>query len=292
MSRLLRLGGLLSRKRSRRSELAFGSLSLRNVRPVKAPRGASALNKSARLVLRAEADIGAVKVWEAANRGHADFLARLFRDPRLAKYFPPVVEVVGAFIAARWVEGAAVADASGSVAPETLERMAALLADIHDFPGATAADAHFDYWADLIRPRFERAAMLVGREETALATCATVERYISASEPCLSHPDLSPANLIRTAGGLVSIDNELVAPGRAPFMDVLNACRGLAAAQRQDFRNAYLRTSAREWPPPEVVQSFWLARESGALFVKAATDRLADLFGRYGRGEDVLPPER
>jgi len=272
-------------------QLTFGSLTLSNIRPVKAISNGNAFNKLGRLVLRASSSSGMVKIWEAANADHAVFLKKMSEHPGLSRHLPRVVAVVGSFLATEWVEGEPLTDLGNRGGSEHLAAMAELLAAFHRTDFADLGAPQFDYWADLIRPRFLRAAVIVGHESLANEAVMTVDQHLSTAPRRLSHPDLTRSNLVRSQSRiLVSIDNELAGLSGMPFMDVLNASKSLSGPAAAQYCRAYLAQSpGTEMPPLPILRSFWLAREGGASFVAGNVARVAQLFERFGKEEDILP---
>ena len=274
--------------------LRIGASSIRNVRPVKPPNAGIALNKAARLVLRGEIGARRVKIYEAASAAHARFIAKVTASAGGPVRLAPIVEVAGRFVVAEWVEGTPLS--RSGVGREVLERLAGFQVGLGRIDAG--ASSGFDYWAEIIVPRFLRAAELVGRPDAADRAVATVRDWRSGAPATVNHPDVSLDNVVvNAAGDHVAIDNELLYHGPGAFMDVLNLLRSLPAESRADYLRAYAEAAGEgPLPPPDVVRAFWFARQAGAAFVGGRIEPLAALFEGAGTSAEdemlasLLPP--
>ena len=70
--------------------VAIGGQEVTELRPVKVSGDGNALNKAGRLVVRGHRQGSAVKIYEAANARHAEFIAAACNHSHLASCFPPV----------------------------------------------------------------------------------------------------------------------------------------------------------------------------------------------------------
>lgn len=268
--------------------LQIGAASVRNVRPVKAPHGGIALNKAARLVLRGEIGSRRVKIYEAASPGHAAFIARITAAARGPVRLAPIVEVGGRFVVAEWVEGTPLS--KGGMGPGVIERLAEFQVGLGRIQAS--APPGFDYWEEIIVPRFLRAAELAGRPGPAERAVAAVRDWRDGASATVNHPDVSLDNVVvNAAGEHVAIDNELLYRAPGAFMDLLNMVRSLPAESRPAYLRAYAQVAgARPLPPPEVIRAFWLARQAGAAFVGGRIEPLAVLFegAEESGGDEIL----
>ena len=238
---------------------ALGDLT--DLRPVSDKR--ALVNKAGRIVLRARRDGQAVKVYEAASPAHAAFIAAA--SDALPDLFPPVLARHGGWVVAEWADGASCTDPAAAAL--ALRRVQA-----HPVPALPAPG--FDYWADFIAPRFLRAATLAGQGDLGAALVARVAAHDGPLS--LSHPDLTPANLLDTAAGLRSIDNELLSLTRLPGLDALNALRPLKAPAARAFRDAW----GPDDTPRDILACGWIARQAGSALVAgdiATLSRLLDM---------------
>jgi phosphotransferase family enzyme len=268
--------------------LRIGAVSIRNVRPVKSPHGGLALNKAARLVLRGEIGPRRVKIYEAASPVHAAFIATITASAAGPVRLAPIVEVGGRFVVAEWVEGTALS--KGGMGPDVLERLVEFQVGLGRIEAS--APSGFDYWEEIIVPRFLRAAELVGCRGRAERSVAAVREWRAGASATVNHPDVSLDNVVVNARGEhVAIDNELLYRAPGAFMDLLNVVRSLPAESRPAYLRSYADAAGENaLPPSEVVRAFWFARQAGAAFVGGRIEPLVTLFegDEASAGDEIL----
>lgn len=269
---------LKRRLRKGSAELEIGPLSIRDVRPVRALNAGSATNKANRLVLRGDADGRPVKIYEAASAAHADFIERVSHRGADTLRFPEVFARSGRFLVCSWMEGEPLS--GGRIGTDTLQKLVELQSSLHALDIGPAHESGFDYWRDVIAPRFRRAADLMSETPAAERAIAVVDEWRAATAPTINHPDLSLDNVIQTtAGNHVPIDNELLYRGPGAFMDILNTMNSLPKRHRAAYLDAYEQTAgARALPEAEVAKAFWLARRAGSFFVAGQLAQLTEAF--------------
>ncbi|HEX8667485.1 MAG TPA: phosphotransferase [Allosphingosinicella sp.] len=272
----------------------IGGMRVSGLRAVKPPQGGNALNKANRLVLAGSADCGSVKIYEAASAAHARFIAHVSGIGGRAPRLPEVLATSGAFVVSRWIEGTPLA--KRRLDGDALRALAGYQAALHAIPAADLPAPAFDYWEEIIVPRFLRAGDLLGHSRIAGSAVDTVRAWRAAASPTVNHPDISLDNIVETADGeQVAIDNELLYVGAGAFMDAMNTLRGLTAEHRPAYLEAFLNASGpqRPFPEPDVIRAFWLARQAGARFVAGAVEPLRLLFEAAEAGQvdldGVLP---
>ena len=262
----------------------LGSRVVGNLSPIKAVAGGNAINKAGRLVLKGASTGKSVKVFEAANPAHAEFIRSVSCQPELISHLPTVHSVASHLLVLEWIEGNAFEPHSSI----STEKMARLLVRFHSTPLTPLPPPEFDYWQDFIKPRFRRAAAFA---DAKVATKVETEvcEYLAKKTLFLSHPDVTPVNLIVSREiFLISIDNELLCTSGEPIFDVLNSARPLKPQWAEKLLDHYLEGYQRALPPLSVVRSFWLAREAGSAFAAGRIDRLRRLFDAYLSGEPLL----
>ena len=253
-------------------------LEVDDLRPVRSGSSASAINKAGRVAFRGMVAGRPVKVYEAANGRHAEFIRHV---SGLSDRWPPVLGRFGHVVVAEWITGEAFDEGQ-------LDRLAALQASLHRTPVSTLPPPGFDYWTDYIRPRFLRAGSLLGVD--AQEICEHGDEAWNAGPRVLMHPDLSPANVVVTGRGeLKVIDNELLTTGSMPLVDVCNTARALPAAAVQTYVGMYRKASATEFVTTRALQSIWVAREVGASFIRGRVVQACELLRRYRAGDSILP---
>ena len=145
----------------------IGTTPFTKLRPIKPACGATALNKSGRLVLYGEQGGRAEKIYEAAGAEHARFIEAVSAYPGLSDCFPSAMGT-GRFLIVSWAE-----EIAKRAAPA--EALARLLARIHQTPLSVLPQVGFDYWHDLIKPRFIRVAELLGIDDVAKEIISRVD---------------------------------------------------------------------------------------------------------------------
>jgi hypothetical protein len=264
---------------------SIGGRKLARLRPVAPGRHISALNKTGRLVLYGEDDGQAVKIYEAANAEHARFIQTVCAHRHLTALFPPVLAVQDRFLIAAWTENLA------NSAPPA-EALARLLRNIHQTPVTELPPTGFDYWHDLIKPRFLRIAELLGINNLAKEVVALVGIACDRSPRCLMHPDITPSNVVLTRSGeWQAIDNELLTIGGLPLLDLCNAANPLRSDAARKLVATYLAEAKAHVPQEDLraLNAAWFARRLGAEFVAGNFDVAHHILHSYREGRDILP---
>ena len=201
-----------SGRRSRRS-LAVCGREIFEPKPMRVARNGNALNKAGRLVICGWAEGSLIKIYEAANIRHAEFIAAACKHAHLANSFPTVRVGCGRFLIANWSE-----DLRPAGAP--VEALVELMHRIHQTPVGELPEPGFDYWHDYIEPRFTRAAELLDREAIGSEVIRLVSRAWQGRQRYVAHPDLTPRNVVlNSARRWQVIDNELLSVGSMPLLD-------------------------------------------------------------------------
>jgi hypothetical protein len=237
------------------------------------------VTKVGRLSLRGVTTDGTrVKVVEAHSPAHAQLIVGLARGA-LSEIMPPVLGVEGSLVVSAWVERA-------PRAPDPDARaLAGLLARVHA-AAVPAAPAGFDPWADHVLPRARRAAAALDAS-TELEAHLAPALELAAATPHVTHPDVTPDNVIpRSDGGLSIIDNELLGVSRSSWLDLANLARGVER-DRSSALEAYVRAGGREPSADELhgARAMWLARMLGSWFLAG---RLHDARAMLSAGVDSL----
>lgn len=273
----------------KKTTIKFGELSLSNVRPVKPVIGDSALNKGGRLVLKGFLGSEKVKVYEAYSPEHATFINAISRQSFNFFALPEVLDIENSFIATRWIKRKNLG-AEKIPSPETL---ITLILGIHSIPVAKTPAVSFDYWRDLIYPRFARASALLGMEKVA----TEINEMVSAvwtSKSIVMHPDITPSNIVYDEKNRwCIIDNELLTVGGLPFLDICNMASALNKKRKQLLVECYFDRGGPKLTKIDVeaLEAAWLARCAGAAFIRGEIERAQALFQSYSRGHSILPFE-
>jgi hypothetical protein len=248
--------------------------------PVKDARRRPAFNRAGRLVLRGDLHDREVKLYEAANCHHAAFISFVTQHPPLDDLFPSIVETREQGLIVDWVSD------DGS-RPSVLD-LARIQVRIHQTSVEALPDCGFDYWHDLIWPRFQRAAALIQQSSFADHIHAMVTPIWNRKKNLL-HPDMTPANIVGRSPGWVIIDNEYLTLGGLPLLDVCNTA--FALGQRgQEYLEAYM--SLMPGKPDEeekaALNAAWLARRAGTSFANGDLRSAKALIEKY-EDSRILP---
>ena len=257
-------------------------MGIGDLRPVK-PFHRAGRNKAGRLVARGRIEGRDVKVYEAASAEHARFIQAVSRHAHLAGLFPAVIDVRQSFVVAEWVNG-------GLRAVVRPQDLAGLLCRVHQANPENLPAPGFDYWRDVVYPRFLRTSEVLGE----LALARDIDAQVSEAwrrPVCLMHPDCTMANVVReSALDLYIIDNELLCLGGFPLLDLANAVSSLGPQDARDCVAAYLRMSDMQ-PTGEdksVLEAAWLARCVGSAHAADDLGLAARLIACYRSGGSVL----
>lgn len=236
-----------------------------------------------RLVLVGRIGGEPVKVYEAHSSSHAEFLAAL-TDSEIGTGFPAVLGRADRFLVCAWAAGKSAEE--GRIGRDAIARIATFQAALHGADTSLLPASDFDYWRDIIAPRFIRASELAGCASLADEAIKLVEGWRSSEPATINHPDLTLSNIIwDDQDRLVSIDNELIYVAPGAFMDVANTLSSLPAAHRSFYYDCYRAADgARPLPDPRVIDAFWLARRAGSLFVAGRIGALQEVFSAFRAG--------
>ena len=283
MRRLFRRTVTDGRRPSGTGTIRVAGLDVLDVTPTAA--SGTPTTKAGRLSLRGRTSSGVpVKIVEAFSPDHARSIAGLAHGD-LADLLPPVLGVEGSLVVSEWVEhDAAASDPDAAT-------LGAMLARIHaiDVTGLVAA---FDPWRDHVLPRARRAAQALGATERLEEVLGPALGSVATAPPLVSHPDLTPDNVVPVPGGHRIVDNELLGVGSTPGLDLANLARGLEVG-RSEVLPAYVAAGGRPLDDATLVvtRALWLARMLGSWFI-AGRIRDCRLLLDAGPESRPLPFER
>lgn len=258
----------MGEKNKREYSFNLGSMAIHRARPVIKGRLKS---KVGRISLRGIWNGKDVKIFECANPEHANFVAEVTTKEPYCVFFPEVYHVHESFIVSQWVTG-------NEIKPRWLrekeiysKQLGELLNLLHG--ASMEGPSKFDYVEDFIKPRFEHCCQTLGLIEfqnEVLKSWHIMSQLVDV--PSLSHPDLSPANIILTPeGNLKIIDNELLGASSAPWFDLLNILffLGKKPINEINLLNSVIRPLLEliEAGYNKHLMSMWLMRKIGARFV-------------------------
>jgi len=268
-------------------------LQYTDIYPVKRFRSYNMLNKAGRFVMRGQHGNKQIKIVEAATSKHATFIRSLSSYKRICQFLPRINDQNHQFLVTEWVSGISMEELlNRSHGNDMLMDLASLQLYFHEIPAYELPDPEFDYWYDLIRPRFLRAIELLGLIKIYEDKIIAIDNLWESSTHVLMHPDLTPTNIVYTiSGNMVVIDNELLTVGGIPLIDVCNTVYALGQLRGQIYANLYLNRldivpSVEELT---ILQAMWLARMVGSNFVAGRLRRVNDILLRFKEGENILP---
>lgn len=268
-------------------------LRISTLRTVKNARGGNAANKAGRIVLRGEIGGRSVKVYEAFNEEHARFIEAVCTHDTLQNKFPNIYGVSGRFIAADWLEGQPLKQLRSSSATRAIMReLVGLQTALHSVSANALPACGFDYWRDLVRPRFVRAMELMNEAETAAHAAAIVDTAWSTQPRVVMHPDVTPVNVLRRPSGALSIiDNELMTSGGMPLMDLCNTLRAFGRGHASVYAETYLDHTAVKLTADTLaaLEAMWFARCAGSDFVAGQVGTVRHRVEMFKERKSQLP---
>lgn len=275
---------------------------VKSLGPLKKPYKGNILNKAGRVILRGKLEGEDVKVYEAWNPQHANFIKKMSSHEDLADFFPEVYGIYGRFVICQWSKGRIVKEHLRRINSilktqkqnhHFLERLASLQTKIHYTGIASLGAPVFDYLQDFLWPRFLRATELLNEKELAEDIH---EKFQSMQLFCkdgkLLHPDLTPANVIVTPKNkLQIIDNELVSTGNFQLLDICNTINNISSRYRRLYTDLYFEKSNLHLSYEDicVLQATWTVRVVGSAFVGGQISAAQKLLLRYKNSHNILP---
>ncbi len=168
----------------------------------------------------------------------------LSRERSLGEHFPECIERRADLLVVEWVPGTPLDKLDYRRQPERITATAKLLALIHSAQPPAEIRPN-DVYGTYLRDRWARLAGAISSPEVTARLEAEIEAA-AEDRPLLTHPDLSPQNLVMVPGQrLVSIDNELVGASTLPMIDLFSPWRyfGRGLRRRSNTRR-FLRAYA------------------------------------------------
>jgi phosphotransferase family enzyme len=237
------------------------------------------LSKAGHLSWRANLEGRPVKISEYPSEEAARLCEAVCLDAALAPHLPRIIVRFGRYIVAEWVEGKTVSSSAVVHDDATLAEIAAIQVRIHGFHVAPALRETSPSYKAMLWSRFRKYAGIVPFERF----CDSIRAKLDAAEatlpPAASHPDLTPANLIRDArtGDLVVVDNELMGSHRFSYADLLNTYHALRRDENTNLADRYLsayRNAGGEYAPlaieAEAYEALWALRVVGSDLQRGA----------------------
>ena len=208
---------------NKNNSIQFGTIKISSPEPVVNGR---LYTKAGRMCLKGTLNNRPVKVYECAHPEHARFVSNIMQEAPLEEFFPKVYGIHDRFIISEWVDGKELKPRTLSKNRQHIEKLDKFITRLH----ATRIhdSAGFDYFTDYIHPRFKKCCEVLGLIEFYNNINDLAQTLLEpVGTKWLSHPDITPANIIVTRSGQIKvIDNELLSVSCLPVFDQLNIIYG------------------------------------------------------------------
>lgn len=243
------------------------------------------INKNNRAVYVSEETGQKVKIYEADNEAHAQFISHISNETTLSNQLPEVIDQQGKVITSKWIVGE-------QASPEEYQQLIQLLIAFEKLD--TEQDAGFDYVEDILLPRMRKYAVKDP------SVCEELTGIIREECPHgnykVVHPDVTCANLIKTAAGrFVIIDNEILCKSRHKFIGLLNHLHNLKPDFRRASLSAYFELNDIDedyWDKNRrYLMALWAARRTGSLMVTERFEQANQIIESWKNGELKFPVE-
>lgn len=170
-----------------------------------------------------------VKIYQTFSSSHAQFIRKVSEHVDLREYFPEVLHISGEYVIAEWVQGCSIAEIPGEVDPDTVKAIVRIQTSFHTQDlGDEGGETGFDY-IDFLEKRLHRYRGVFPVTDSLSKILCVVHDRMPFLEPRLSHPDVTPRNLIleEKTKQLKLIDNELLTYSSFYWLDLFNTCHAL-----------------------------------------------------------------
>ncbi len=223
------------------------------------------------------------KIYQLFNNDHARFVSNVCEHKDISKYFPNIIKVENEFIDAEWVEGKTPDSKMFELATKVLFSIQSV--NLNE-------NSHFDYVEDLIIPRFKNLHPVL-----TIDLCnSIISKILNGSKkysPRISHPDITPNNIIMAENEFIIIDNELICKSRHHRIDILNMIKSCPPELKNKFFEEFLqfeRMSYKDFALElEYLKALWVAREAGSFSVSGNIADALQIVNRYNQGDSILP---
>jgi len=255
--------------------------------------GDRVFNKAGRMVLTGEYQGEKVKIYEAANPTHAEFIEWVSNESEVRDIFPEIRRRRGAILYAEWVTGESFNPNSPDPSTkEWLDKLLELEICLRRFKMPVGINTGFDYWNEYILPRFERFAVLFKAEDLVPQIQNRIRIANETGPLCLENPDITHRNvIISTDNFLRLIDNDLLTAKTISLAGICNAIYALPGQLRQPYWESFLHKSDVKITSEMIsaLEAFWVARLTGSLGVANRFTEARHLLDQFRNTESVLP---
>jgi Phosphotransferase enzyme family len=261
--------------------------------------GGGGPSKAGHLAWRGEVAGRPVKISEYPSEEAAVLVEAVSADPALGRHFPAVMLRRGNYLVAEWVEGETVRAPSVARDDEMLREIAAIQAQIHGFRVPADLQRTNPSYRAVLEARFRKYASILPLQRFKDSVGARLDAAERRLQPALSHPDFTPANLIRDGrtGYLVVVDNELMASHSFPQVDLLNTHRALEPYGGSDLPGRYVAACRSAGGGPdalaseaEAYEALWALRVVGSHLQRGALSEALTTADEYLEGRQPAHP--
>jgi len=258
----------------------------------------SVLSKAGRLAWVAQMDGQPVKIYECHNETQAIFIESVSDHILLRNFFPACLMRNGKYLVVKWIKGKEITRKQVMHDKRILDQIAHMQASIHSQSMDMSESTGFSY-IDYLKTRLERFKGVFPLDQAIQRIYATIDKSADLVEQRISHPDLTPINLILEdgTGSLKIIDNELLTQNPYYLIDLFNTYHGFGKRARNRISERYLRGYGDNGGDLSVLiehehffNTLWYLRLIGTYLQSGAVDKAFRLAQEYVQGSYSTHP--
>jgi hypothetical protein len=236
-----------------------------------------------------------IKVYQAANSCHAEFLKKTLNHPEFSRHFHSILLNFNKYLFAEWIEGKSGETITDSEKLWVVDRIASVQASLHQIAICeNDKETCFDYLGYLEKRliRFAPPEMDLDQVTKLLIIASSPPVYRSS----LSHPDITLRNTVieNGSGDCKIIDNELLTQSPYFLLDVFNTCYSLYPKSKMihHYLNRYYsyQNGYRLQPGWETsLAAAWAIRIAGSQFqAKMFQEGFESLEHWFERNQEIV----
>lgn len=231
-----------------------------------------------------------VKICQTFNAAHARFIQHVYELPKMHGYFPRVLHRKDQYIIVEWIDGKPLTVVSLVAKPQLLEQLVRMQATLHtqqlhnEEPG-------FDY-VEFLEKRLHQFRAILPLPDSLKQILETVHNVTPSAISRLSHPDVTPSNIViqKGSGKLKLVDNELLTQSPYYLIDLFNTYYSLRHPRQLGMQ--YVALYRQYVPNVQLLESWdsyllalWGLRLVGALFQAGKLARAYRVASQIAAGE-------
>jgi len=239
------------------------------------------INKAGKLSWLAEMDGVPVKIYECFNNTQAEFIEYISNHKFYGTHFPTCFMRDGVYIIAKWVEGTQLTWKQMTKDKSLLNEFSNMQVFFHSYKVNVIKFKECFNYISYIKDRLYRFKSIFPLDEPINKLLKIIDNYSLELEVCLSHPDLTPRNVIleQSTGLLKIIDNELMTINNYYYIDIFNTLFNIDPKIGSDILESYLECYERNGGNlnillvnEEFFYAVWNIRLLGTLLQKGSFD--------------------